>query len=59
MAKSAKVLWGYTDVAAHCNVTAAVVRQWKTRGKIVDPDFVVSGSSAWWPATIEKWWGAQ
>lgn len=55
MAKQ-QILWGYADVAGHCEISNAVARQWKVRGKLPEPDFVVSGSPAWWPATIQKWW---
>lgn len=54
-----KVLWGYAELAAHTEVSATLLRQWKVRGRLPEPDYLLSGSPGWEPETIVSWWGAR
>lgn len=52
-------LWGIDDVAKYLGITATAAYTWRHRGKLPDPEWIVSGRPIWRPATIRKWAKAQ
>lgn len=51
-----KVLWGYAEIAELTELSSTLLRQWKVRGRLPEPDYLLSGSPGWEPATIRSWW---
>ena len=45
----------YTSIAERIDVEPAVVRLWRSRNKLPEPDFMIAQSPGWLPATIEEW----
>lgn len=52
-------LWGVEDLARELGVSPALVAQWRRRGKLPDPDYVVSGRPIWLAEGIRAWVEAQ
>jgi hypothetical protein len=48
-------LLGIREAAEMIGVTYETLGVWKARGKFVEPDWILSGSPVWKPATIRKW----
>jgi hypothetical protein len=51
------VLMDYNSIADHIGVEAAVLRLWRSRGKMPEPDYIVAQSPGWLAETIEDWVG--
>jgi uncharacterized protein YjcR len=49
------ILMDYASIAERIDVEPAVVRLWKSRGKMPDPDFMIAQSPGWLPETITDW----
>jgi hypothetical protein len=49
------VLLDYTAIASITGFDPAVLRLWKSRGKMPAPDYEIAQSPGWLPATIEEW----
>lgn len=49
------VLMDYAAIAERTGQDAAVIRLWKSRGKLPEPDFMIAQSPGWLPQTIEAW----
>lgn len=51
------VLMDYASIAERIEVEPAVVRLWKSRGKMPAADFMIAQSPGWLPETIDEWIG--
>jgi predicted DNA-binding transcriptional regulator AlpA len=49
------VLLDYHAVAERLGMDTRILRLWKSRGKLPDPDFVLAHSPGWLPETIDAW----
>lgn len=47
------MILSYRDLAKRWGIREATLRQWRRRGKLPEPDLVVSGSPAWKLETIK------
>lgn len=51
------ILMDYASIAEQIDVEPAVVRLWKSRGKMPPPDYMIAQSPGWLPKTIAEWIG--
>jgi hypothetical protein len=49
------VLMDYAAIAEATGLEPAVLRLWKSRGKMPEPDYSIAQSPGWLPETIEAW----
>ncbi len=48
-------LWGLEDVAGALGITAETAAVWRHRGKLPEPDWIVSGRPVWNAAQVRRW----
>lgn len=49
------VLMDYAAIAERTGLEPTVIRLWKSRGKMPEPDFMIAQSPGWLPETIDAW----
>lgn len=49
------ILMDYAAIAERTGLEPAVLRLWKSRGKMPEADFMIAQSPGWLPETIEAW----
>lgn len=49
------ILMDYAAIAERTGVEVKRLRLWASRGKMPEPDYKVSQSPGWLPASIEEW----
>lgn len=53
--KETVILMDYAAIAETTGLEPGVLRLWKNRGKMPEPDYMIAQSPGWLPATIEAW----
>lgn len=48
-------LWGVEDVAQHLEIEVMTAYQWRRRGKLPEPDYLVSGRPIWIADKFRRW----
>lgn len=48
-------LWGLKEFAQALGVSPMLARQWKRRGKLPEPDWVISGRPVWRADRAREW----
>lgn len=49
------VLMDYAAIAQATGLEPAVLRLWRSRGKMPEPDYMIAQSPGWLAGTIEDW----